>query len=153
MSRSLRVAVWLVRAWTDLYTWRMNDDARAVRVAEIESDLWECANERRQDRVLPLVILARLVKGMPDDLAWRTSHFIHPRAVRRTAAFGAIATVVTAVVAIVVWIVVVAAPAKLPEPRSMMLFSAAPAPPLPPPPPPPPPPPCQSPASMAGCRP
>ena len=138
MTPALRFAVWLVRTWTDLYTWRMNEDARAVRVAEIESDLWECATERRADRRLPLVILARLVKGMPDDLLWRTSHdLIHQGSVRRTAAFGAIATVVTAIVAMGVWIAVVMTPGKLPDPPGMMLFSAAPAPPIPPPPPPP----------------
>jgi hypothetical protein len=140
MTPSLRLAVWLVRAWTDLYTWRMNEDARAVRVGEIESDLWECANERRADRTLPLVILARLVKGMADDVVWRTSHdLIHQPSVRRTAAFGAVATFVTAIAAAGVWIAVVMTPAELPDPPGMMVFSAAPAPPAPPPPPPPPP--------------
>ena len=39
MTASLRVAVWLVRAWTDCYTWRMDPDVRAARNAQIESDL------------------------------------------------------------------------------------------------------------------
>ena len=36
----LRVAVWMVRGWSWLYTWRMPPAARDARLAESESDLW-----------------------------------------------------------------------------------------------------------------
>lgn len=157
MTPLLRLVVVIVRAWTDCYTWRMDPDVRAARIAQIESDLWEELRERSSEGMrLPLSIVARLVLGIPDDLAWRTTHdLIFEGSVKRSAAFGAIVSVVTLIAAIVVWVGIVMAPAKLPEPPSMMLFSAAPGPPPPPPPPPPhrpPPPPCQPPAFTAGCR-
>ena len=150
MSPLLRLVVALVRAWTDCYTWRMNPDVRAARIAQIESDLWEELRERSSEGMrVPLSILARVVLGIPDDLAWRTTRdLIFEGSVRRSAAFGAIVSVVTVIAAIAVWVGIVMAPAKLPDPPSMMLFSAAPA----PPPPPPPPPPCNPPASTAGCH-
>ena len=139
MSPLLRLAVAFVRGWTDCYTWRMDADVRAARIAQIESDLWEELRERSSEGMrLPLSIAARVVLGVPDDLAWRTTHdLIFEGSVARSAAFGAIVTFVAAIAAIAVWVGVVMSPAKLPEPPSMMLFSAAPGPPPPPPPPPP----------------
>ena len=140
MTPILRLVVAFVRRWTDVYTWRMDPDVRAARIAQIESDLWEELRERSSDGMrLPLSIIARVVLGIPDDLAWRTTHDLISGSVR-SAAFGAIVAFVTLIAAIVVWVGSVMSPAKLPEPPSMMLFSAAPAPPQPTPPPPPPPP-------------
>ena len=94
---------------------------------------------------MPLSIVARIVLGIPDDLAWRTTHdLIFEGSVGRSAAFGAIVSFVTLTAAIVVWVVIVMAPAKLPEPPPMMAFIDAPAPLRLPPPPPPPPPPRES---------
>ena len=138
------VAIALVRGWTRLYTWGMDPHARAARVAEIESDLWESV--QAGDRAL--VILARLVFGIVDDLVWRTTHdLIRETSARRVAAFGVIVTLATIAAAAAVWYIAAARAAQLPEPPSRMHFVAA------PPPPPPPPPPCQSPAFSAGCAP
>jgi len=150
MTPLLRLVVALVRGWTDLYTWRMDPDVRAARIAQIESDLWEALRERRAEGIrTPLSIVARLVLGAPDDLAWRTTHdLIFEGSIRRAAAVGAIVTLATAIVMVAVWVGVVMAPGKLPVPPSMMAFVEA----LPPPPsPPPPPPPCNPPAFTAGC--
>jgi len=137
-------AVALVRAWTRSYTWGMDPRARAARIAEIESDLWESVHSG--DRVFAL--LARLIFGIVDDLVWRTTHdLIRETSVRRTAAFGLVVTLATVMIVTALWFIDAGRAAPLPEPPSLMHFVASPA---PPPPPPPPPPPCESPSD--GCN-
>lgn len=66
------IASAIVRGWTRVYTWRLPLHVREARRAEIESDLWEFAqDEARRRAVSPeLHVLARLVGGVPHDLAW-----------------------------------------------------------------------------------
>ena len=64
------LAVTVVRAWTRVYTWRLDPLPRERRRAEMESDLWEFQRDRGGNRGLsPAVqVLARMVIGVPDDL-------------------------------------------------------------------------------------
>ena len=76
-----RLAVWIVRGWSWLYTWRMPPAARAARLAEIESDLWE-SQSNAADAHSPrfaIHLVLRALLGIPDDLGWR---------VERAAAYG-----------------------------------------------------------------
>jgi hypothetical protein len=65
----------LTRAWVRLYTRGLDPEAREARRAEIESDLWEHQAWARGTSEEPadtgLHLLARLVLGVPADLAWR----------------------------------------------------------------------------------
>jgi hypothetical protein len=72
-------------------------------------------------------VLARLVLGIPDDLAWRASHVSVDSSRRRTVA---IAASMGALVLAALWVYEQARPHKLPVPPRMMRFVAAP-PPLP----------------------
>jgi hypothetical protein len=65
------IAVGLTRAWVRLYTCHAPAHIAAARRAEIESDLWEM----QHDADLPsgrrgAMAAARLLAGIPDDLAW-----------------------------------------------------------------------------------
>ena len=66
-SPPLRLAIALVRAWTRLYTWRMEPAIRKARHAEIESDLWEFEQDPDAGRRLsPAVqVMARVLLGVP----------------------------------------------------------------------------------------
>jgi hypothetical protein len=67
-----RAAVTAVRAWTRLYTWRIDPLLAAARREEIESDLWEYAHDRASGGLNPAFhVVARLVLGMPADVGWR----------------------------------------------------------------------------------
>lgn len=58
--------------WVWMYTAGMPDDARAGRVAELESDAWEHETEARERReAFGLQFLYRVVFGMPADVGWR----------------------------------------------------------------------------------
>ena len=136
-SPPLRLAIALVRAWTRLYTWRMEPAIRKARHAEIESDLWEF--EQGPDagrRLSPAVqVMARVLLGVPDDLSWRAAHsFLQEAPLWRTIAL----TVTTAALVIAaLWIFDVMRAQELPHPPARMHFIAAPPPPPPSPPPPP----------------
>jgi hypothetical protein len=78
MSPALAFALALVRAWTRLYTARMEPMMRDARRAEIESDLWELHEDARRHGSTPAMIgahmVARLTLGMAHDLFWRAEH-------------------------------------------------------------------------------
>jgi hypothetical protein len=82
MSPLLFCAIALVRGWTRLCTWRMDDACRDDRRAEIESDLWEFHEDARRRGGSPeriaIHMLARLVAGIPDDLRWRVEYEQEP---------------------------------------------------------------------------
>ena len=66
----------LVRNWARVYTSGLPSEIREVRLAEIESDLWEHAHDSELGRDAPspfcaLHALTRLLAGVPDDLLWR----------------------------------------------------------------------------------
>ena len=71
----LRFAVAAVRAWTWLYTRRVEPALAEARREDIESDLWEYQHDPTSDDRHPAVhILTRLVMGVPSDLGWRVEH-------------------------------------------------------------------------------
>jgi hypothetical protein len=65
----------LTRAWTRVYTCGLPPDERRSRQAEIESDVWElqhdAAESRTDSRRTGLLMLARLLLGLPYDVVWR----------------------------------------------------------------------------------
>jgi hypothetical protein len=137
-------AVSVVRAWTRVYTWRMRTAQRERRRAEIESDLWES----QQDHASAMLMMRRLLKGVPHDLYWRVEQFdaFHTRR-GRAVALSATAGIIAAIVSVVFWLVPLLLPPTLPPPRrEARPFVAA----LPPPPPPPPPP-CRPPDLSGNC--
>jgi hypothetical protein len=73
-SPLLGVAVAIVRAWTRVYTWRVPPSLRESRRAEIESDLWESAQDAGQGPSPAMQVVVRLVLGIPDDIQWRMTH-------------------------------------------------------------------------------
>ncbi len=135
-SMPLRLAVAAVRMWTRLYTWRMPHAIRERRRAEIESDLWECQAERPGTTAVPLLVVARLLFGMVDDVRWRAERMSGHRIASpgRLLAIGA----AVAVLAGVLWAGLTASSRTLPAPPAAPDFRARRAPyPAPPPPPPP----------------
>ena len=77
-SPFLVLAVAVVRAWTRVYTWRLDPLLRERRYAEIESDLWAFQQDPAGNRGLTpaIQVLARLAIGVPDDLGWRADHIV-----------------------------------------------------------------------------
>jgi len=65
----------LTRLWVRLYCMGMSEQARVVRLLEIESDLWEHFADRSMERISPAAInveaLGRMLRGVPSDIAWR----------------------------------------------------------------------------------
>lgn len=138
---ALRLAIAVVCGWTKFYTWGLPFEQRSARCEEIESDLWESTNDPESDRrLLPLLIAARLIVGVPDDLGWR-SEFIPAASGWR---WRVAVTMLAAILAFGWWL----DRATRPDPRVSEMFKLVPEPTMgprlidPPPPPPPPPPPC-----------
>jgi hypothetical protein len=121
MRSGLRpLATRLVRAWTRLYTHGLPRAERAARRAEIDSDLWEFEHDPAapQGGWGATQVLARLLIGIPDDLAWRMdvgakAHRAPVRALaaagmmmgpRRVSAFGLSATIHVVAVTAVMWL-------------------------------------------------
>jgi hypothetical protein len=138
---ALRAAVAAVRAWTRFYTCGLPGEQRETRRDEIDSDLWESLNDSTISgrRTLALLIAARLIVGMPDDLGWRSEQ----------AAAGAgwrwrVALTVVAATVFALWLVGERTTSeKLPDlPESLRISPHGVRYIDPPPPPPPPPPPC-----------
>jgi hypothetical protein len=136
----LPAALKIVRAWTAVYTWRMQPSQRSARRAEIDSDLWEFQQDvvGRGDLASAVHVLLRLVCGVPDDVAWRIEHDdFRDRLLLRTVALSL--TTASVIFFAVWWTVDSSRVRALPTPpvaptlASVRLF--------PPPPPPPPPPP------------
>jgi len=150
------LAVSAVRAWTRVYTWRLDPLMRERRRAEVESDLWEFQQDTAGNRRVPpaVQVIARLVIGVPDDLGWRAEHFVVEASPARRVA--AVAATAAALVVAALWVFASFQHAEMPRPPENPIAGWNPAlmkrlPPLPPPPPPPPPP-CQPPALTVGCR-
>jgi hypothetical protein len=128
-------AIALVRWWTQIYTWGMPAEARASRIAEIESDLWECRREHGASGATAMQILLRLVLGAVDDLVWRTTFDFATYPGRRQAwAFTAMFALVT-LIAAAAWVASIVSASELPTPPRVMHFMPSPQPPPPPPPP------------------
>ena len=72
-SRTLGLAVRLVRLWTRVYTLGMSARVRDARLSEIDCDLWEYQHDADRP-VSPIEIFVRLLLGIPDDLLWRLEH-------------------------------------------------------------------------------
>lgn len=125
----------IVRAWTRLYTWRLPAVARDCRRAEIDSDLWEFEHDREgtNGAARAAHVLARLLRGLPDDVRWRAS-FVSPGAGPLRAMIG---LTTAAIVATGVWVYALTSPVDLPSPAPLVRIVEV----FPPPPPPPPPPP------------
>jgi len=88
----LRLVERLVRTWTRLYTTGVSPDLRDRRRAEIDSDLWE-SRHQPQGPYTAAHLLWRLLLGVGDDVAWRSS--CRPRStVTRTAVAGLIAAMI-----------------------------------------------------------
>jgi hypothetical protein len=77
-ARLVGVAAGIVRAWTCIYTAPLPLPIRDARRAEIESDLWEFADDAARSGVpahaAAVHIVARLLLGIPDDLTWSMEH-------------------------------------------------------------------------------
>jgi hypothetical protein len=133
---ALRVAVAAVRAWTRVYTWRMEPLLRNARRAEIDSDLWECQTAGRSPRALVLQIAGRLVAGVFHDLQWRIEQ-VGDR--RRAARRSILVTLGASGLAACIWIALAPSAVELPElPAAPPLAARRTLYPVPPPPPPPP---------------
>ncbi len=119
-SALLPLATRLVRAWTWVYTRGLPRAERTARRAEIDSDLWELEHdpEAPQRGWAATHVLARLLIGIPDDLAWRmdvgaTAHRAPVRVLAaagmmpgpgRVSAFGLSATVHVVAISAVMWL-------------------------------------------------
>jgi hypothetical protein len=118
---ALRLAMTVVRAWTRVYTYGLPPAERIARRAEIDSDLWESKHDPDASRGgwAAMQVLARLLIGIPDDLAWRTDVGATPHGAparelaaagvmtgpRRMSAFGLAATIHVVAVSAVVSVV------------------------------------------------
>jgi hypothetical protein len=137
---SVRLAASLVRIWTLLYTWRTPPPVREARRRELESDLWESQHDpgASTGMAYAVQIVARLLIGIPDDLAWRFEQGQVANGSRRRIA------VVVGVGSVLALLLVIASRTSplppLPDAPEFPRRTEA------PPPPPPPPPPCAPPA-------
>jgi len=72
MTRVAAFVAACVRRWTRIYTWRLPPAVREARYQEIESDLWESANDPDMTQAeLAIQMAMRLTLGIADDVAWR----------------------------------------------------------------------------------
>ena len=99
MTIALAAALASVRAWTRIYTARMEPAVRDARRSEIESDLWELHEDARGRGASPTLIaihiVLRLVLGVGDDVLWRAEQLhVRPRVVREALWAGAAASLV-----------------------------------------------------------
>jgi hypothetical protein len=134
------LAIAAVRAWTRIYTWRLEPSLRDARRAEIDSDLWECQADGRTPRLLALQTIGRLVAGAFHDLQWRIEQ-VSDR--RRPARRLVLVTLGAGALATSLWIALATSSVEMPEPPAAPPLVARrthyPVPPPPPPPPCPPP--------------
>jgi TonB family protein len=91
-----------VRRWTRIYTWRLPPTVREARYQEIESDLWESANDRdTTEAQLAIQMVMRLTLGIADDVAWRLAHVHLAKSIRlRTVPAAAILSVLLLLAAV-----------------------------------------------------
>lgn len=75
MSALLSFIIVPTRAWTALYTRGLPADVRGDRCEEIDCDLWEhqrlADHEREPMTSTAVVMLLRLIMGVPADIFWR----------------------------------------------------------------------------------
>lgn len=73
MSAAYSIAVALTRAWTELYTGQLPPDVGDARRREIDGDLWDMQHDPGAAHGArgAWLVIARLVAGMLDDVAWR----------------------------------------------------------------------------------
>ena len=95
MTHTAALVVACVRSWTRIYTWRLPPAVRDARREEIESDLWESANDPQvaQSELIMQMVL-RLTLGIADDLAWRLGQGTKIRSATRRTIVTAAATCV-----------------------------------------------------------
>ncbi len=93
MSPPLAAALAVVRGWTRAYTAGLPPTLRDARRAEIESDLWEFHEATRRSGYTPSMIavhmLARLVLGVVQDIAWRAEQVSFPHRIVQDALWAA----------------------------------------------------------------
>jgi TonB family protein len=74
MTRVAAFVAACVRRWTRIYTWRLPPAVREARCQEIDSDLWESANDADvTQEELAIQMVMRLTLGIADDVAWRVA--------------------------------------------------------------------------------
>jgi len=130
-SRLPRLSTECVRQWTRFYTLGMAESIRDARLGEIESDLWEQHKEGDN----PLLVLSRLLRGLPDDFRWRVEHMAnesHPALRALILSLGVVILLST------LWVSFAFRDAGAPQPPPAPAFVSQ-RDPYPPPPPPPPP--------------
>jgi uncharacterized protein (TIGR03435 family) len=129
-SELLALAASLVRAWTRVYTHGLPQAERTARLAEIDSDLWEFEHdpEAPRGKWAAAQVVARLLIGIPDDLAWRMAvgEDAHRSSVtalaaagvvtgpRRISAFGLAASIHVVAISAVMWL---ASSSPVPSPK------------------------------------
>jgi hypothetical protein len=133
MTTGMRIAVAIVRAWTRLYTWRLESSVRDARRAEIESDLWEHVHEPER-AARSLDVCTRLVLGMFDDVRWSIGQR-SPRFSRRAIVVAAASLTVFSIW----WTRTTASRVEAPPAPDVPVVHWINREPIPPPPPPPPP--------------
>jgi hypothetical protein len=132
-ARRLRFAIAIVRAWTRIYTWRLDGSLGGARRAEVESDLWEQVHDP-ECATRAIEVWLRLLLGMADDVRWSIGH----RSPRLARAALVVATASLTVISIW-WVRNVASPVDAPPAPNVPVVRWIDRGPLPPPPPPPPP--------------
>ena len=83
MNTALALSVGMARSWVALYTRGLSPEVREARRGEIDSDLWEqqWLAARRGDPALgtAIEVLARMLFGLFNDIAWRLETGASPR--------------------------------------------------------------------------
>lgn len=93
--RDERVVARVAVAWNRILCIGLNPDARARRVAELQTDLWDQAHD--PDPARAAAALGRVVRGVPADLVWRW----HAAGPRSSVRWGRLAVLLSFAVAFV----------------------------------------------------
>lgn len=103
-SRLVAVVIALTRGWLGVYTRHTPQHLAEARRAEIESDIWEMQHD--EDLRLGLrrdwIATARLINGIPDDIAW---HFENAAPDQQMIARRSFAVTAAALVVLSLWAV------------------------------------------------
>jgi TonB family protein len=129
-----RLALAILHLWTRLYTAGLPRPERQRRREEIEADAWETAHAERFENGVPasIQILARLLRGVVDDIGWRMEREV---AMTRSGGVRVAAIIVVGLVA--AWVIAALRTPLPPQPAvpQPLLLATLAAPPPPPPPP------------------
>ncbi|HUE90277.1 MAG TPA: hypothetical protein VMO26_29695 [Vicinamibacterales bacterium] len=105
----LAIVIALTRGWLRVYTWHAPRHLAEARSAEIESDIWEMQHDAGlgPDWRRGWMATARLIEGMPDDIAWRFENLAPEQEtiVRRLFALTAATVVVLSLWAVPSWLI------------------------------------------------